>query len=140
MKDYYPKSIKRKLSKDIYMRALFSIRALPRLKEKAADLLDEEYKQEVHVQTSNKKNSPTEIKAIRREKTLREIEQVEKAFLTIPEEYRAMIMNNIINQMPMEMIVGASTKTLSRMRMKVIIEVAHNTGLIDDYEYQEARK
>ena len=60
--------------------------------------------------------------------------------MTIPEEYRGMIMNNIINQMPMEMIVGASTKTLSRMRMKVIIEVAHNTGLIDDYEYQEARK
>jgi len=136
MKDYYPKAAKRKIPQDIYLRSLNTIRALPRLQEKASQLLHETYKQDVHVQTS-KKISPTEIIAMRREKTLKEIEQIEKAFETVPEEYRLMLKKNIIERVPMEMIAGASPKTISRMRLRVIIEVARNTGLIDEYEYKE---
>lgn len=138
MRYYKPKKYKT-LPADVYRRAIDAVRAYPRLEEEVANMIDERHAPDVPVKNKEPSN-PTASIAERREKKLKEIAIIDKALNTIPVEYQNMIYENIVDLKPMANIEGVSRATLTRYRMKVIVEVAHSTGLIDDAEYEGIRK
>lgn len=138
LKDYKSKKYKL-LPNDVYVRTLWTIRSYERIEKELQDMIDERHVEEVQVRNRTPGN-PTAKIAERREKKLKELAAIDKALNTIPTEYQQMVYDNIVRYKPMHTISGASERTLSRYRMKVIVEVARNKGYIDDVEYEAIRQ
>lgn len=137
MKHYQPKNYR--LPQDVYLRAIYSIKALPRLYAEVNDFIHEQPRSEVPAKT-NKPSAPVAAIAERREKKLKQIDAVEEAFRQIPEEYRDAIKANIIDEVPRSNFIGIAPRTISRWRAVVVLEVAKNTELIDLAEYEKIKK
>ena len=131
-KEYKPQMY-RDMPQDVYNRALWCIRAKDRLMSELDDMIDARHTEEVPVKNREPSN-PTAKIAEQREAKLARVQMIDRAFKCIPEEYREMVYLNITGT-PMREIEGASEGTLHLYRKRVLIEVAHSTGDIDDAEY-----
>lgn len=136
-RNYQPKAYR--LPQDIYLRSLYTIRALPRLYAEVNDLIHEQPRAEVPAKT-NKPSAKVAVIAERREKKLKQIQAVEDAFRRVPEEYRDAIRANVIDEVPRSNFIGISARTISRWRAVVVLETAYNTELIDQQEYEKLQK
>ena len=129
----YKRKIYRDLPDDIYKRALEYIRGRERLESELADLIDARHVSEVPVKNRTPSN-PTAKIVEQRESRKDKLRIIDDAFNCIPEEYRTMVYRNITGT-PMYEIEGASGGTLHTYRKRVLIEVAHRTGDMDEVEY-----
>ena len=136
--DYLPKKMQ-SMDAYTYQITLGAIRGYKDMKKKADDLIDARKHQEVKVQ-SNSIGNPTARIAEEREELLRYISAVDKAFSTIPEEYRPLIKKNIAEKVAAYKIAGAHPNTIYTYRKRVIIETAYNLKLIDDRQYRSLKK
>ena len=136
--DYFPKKLNN-MDAYTYHITLWTIRGYKDMKKKADDLIDARKHQDVKVQ-SNSIGNPTARIAEEREELLRRISAVDKAFNTIPEEYRDIVKENIAKQKAAYKIAGAHHNTIYTYRKRVIIETAYNLKLIDDRQYRSLKK
>lgn len=125
------------LPKDIYYRALWYVRALPRLYDEVDNALHEQPKQDIPVR-STIPGRPVERIVSKREKKLKHIETVEQAFRVIPVEYKDLVFNSILgNNIG---ITRDKQRTVARYKRRVLIEVAYLTELIDEKDIKRILK
>lgn len=136
MGKYIPKI--NKLPNYIYRTTVDFIRGYDEMESELEDMIMEKHVEEIPVKNKTPGN-PTAKTAERRERKLAKVKAIDKAFNTVPAEYQGMLFDNIVYETPMEEIEGASRATLTRYRVRIIVEAAHNLEFIDDIEYGEIK-
>ena len=125
MKDYKPVNW---IEHSLYMRIIYTIRDLDRLKEEH-DLIIEESPMPPDGQPRGTGTSdPTFSKANKVLRLHDDIVAVESALQSIPEEYRKGLMRNIINRERFPEY--ADRKTWSKWKRRFIQKVGENLGLL----------
>lgn len=141
MRDYVPKSTR--LPQDVYNRALWHIRGYDRIKEELADLVEQSPPTQDGQPHGSSIGDPTSEAAMRRERLRRDLAIIEESLLDIPEEYRAVILENTARRTPLSRIPAAdyaSAPTWSKHRMTFITGVATRAGYADSALMLEAAK
>lgn len=126
MKEY--QSVKERiLPKDVYMTTIHMIRGYYRRKENLEDLMDERPDPNQPQVKGGTKGSPTETKAIKREKDRDVVTAIDEALKTIPEEYRHGVWQKVMYNAPYP--DDAAPKTYSNYKSLFVIRVAIYLGL-----------
>lgn len=139
MRNYQEKKYRKILQPHVYQTALRYLKSYDALQEDLQNIIDEQHRAEVPIKNRTPSN-PTLSIVERRENKYRQVQKIRTAFEKIPEEYRKMVELNTVKGVPMKDIEGASHSTLSRYRIRLVLEVARNFELITEYEYSEALK
>ncbi|MCR5109831.1 MAG: hypothetical protein K6B38_02845 [Ruminococcus sp.] len=111
-----------KLPHHLYMRMLYLVRDYERIRSEREDILNASPPADGIPHTGM--GNPTEQKAIRLCELGNKCAAIEKAYESIPPEYRKAIWNNICYQSPYPIIAGEAT--YKRWRCRFIYEVAKN--------------
>lgn len=131
MREYQP--ISAKMEKSLYLRTLGFVRDYPRMRREADLLLIPDnmgINTDGQPRGSNTSDQVAEI-AARRESILADIAAIEQAAALIPNEYRNVVLENVINRTPIKEIVEgdyAHRNTWSHYRGLFILYVAQNKG------------
>ena len=128
MRDYQPKKSKYVLPPSVWHRTLWLIRDHDRLQAEADRLLDITCRpSEIPVTKGGIHSDPVVKAVIKRERFLKDVEVVDKALETIPEEYRSGVWQSIQGgHYPMD----ADRCTYSRWKSRYIHDVAAAMGYI----------
>lgn len=132
MRNYQPKNSRETfLPRSLYIRVISAIKDYPRLKKEYDDILLESGSGGMGV-SSSVKTSPTEIKALKRmQKYSNDIAAIEEPLLLIPEEYRALVLNKIINDKYVDSrLFYVNRRTISRWKSVYIYAVAEKLNLV----------
>ena len=116
------------LPKDVYMTTLHIIRGYYRRKENLQDMLDESPDPDQAKAKGGTPGSPTESKAVRREKDRDVVAAIDKALGSIPKEYRHGVWQKVMYNAPYP--DDAHITTYSRYKADFVIMAAHNLGLV----------
>lgn len=129
MRDYQrKKQSKYILPKAVYHQSLWKIRDYYRLKEAAEDLM---YSSNNSEDNTSRTNIPSDVVAstvVKRDKFLFTVDNIDKALIEIPIEYRKAIWDNIQYEMPYP--IYADRSTYGRYKSKLIYLVADKLELI----------
>ena len=126
MRDYQRKG-KYILPQAVYHTAIWRIRDYYRIKKLAEDIINENATMD-GLPKSNAISDTVAQKAIKREKYLSEIKQIDNALLEIPQEYRVGVWNSVLFRQPYPL--DATRVTYSRYKSKFIYFVSKNLKLI----------
>lgn len=127
MREYQTKREKI-LPKDVYMTTLHIIRGYYRRKENLQDMLDESPDPDKAKAKGGTPGSPTETKAVRREKDRDVVAAIDKALDAIPKEYRHGVWQKVMYNAPYP--DDAHISTYSRYKADFVIMAAYNLGLV----------
>lgn len=127
MRDYQRKG-KYILPQAVYHTAIWRIRDYYRIKKLADDIISENTAVMDGMPKTNSTSDTVAQKVIKRDRYLKEIENIDSALLEIPQEYRNGIWNNI--QFRQSYPMDATRVTYSRYKSKFIYCVSRNLKLI----------
>lgn len=124
----YQTSKEKVLPKDIYMTTLHYIRGYYRRKENLQDKVDASPDpRQPHIKGGTK-GSPTETKAMQREKDRDIVAAIDRALETIPEEYRRGVWQKVMYNAPYP--DDAAVSTYSNYKADFVIRAARYLGLV----------
>lgn len=126
---WYPKGAEEmNITREQYFSTIWFIRDYENMKAEAEDLLDQSPVNDGQPRGSGT-SDPTAQAAERRERVLRSIKCIEDAFAIVPEEYRAVLYENIVHQRPLYQVAPKAyiaDTTLQYWRVVFVAEVARN--------------
>ena len=126
MREYQTKREKI-LPKDVYMTTLHIIRGYYRRKENLQDMLDESPDPDKAKAKGGTPGSPTETKAVRREKDRDVVAAIDKALDAIPKEYRHGVWQKVMYNAPYP--EDAAPKTYTNYKAEFVIRAAKYLGI-----------
>ena len=129
MRDYQRKS-KYVLPATVYHQTLWTIRDYQRMKDEAESLLIDSGKEMDGMPHGSPSPNGVINKVIRRDAFLEKCQAIEKAFQTIPQEYRQGVVDSIMYHAAFPN--NADRSTDGRYKSKVIYMAAYNLGLITE--------
>ncbi len=116
------------ITREQYFSAVWFIRDYDNMLEEAQDLLDQSPVQDGQPK-GNTTSDPTAAAAERRENITRRIKCIEDALKVVPEEFRAILIENVAHQVPLYKCAPEaylSDSGLQHWRVRFICEVALN--------------
>lgn len=124
MRDYQRKKhTKYIIDRVVYQKTIWVIRDYYRLKDICDSLIEESPEPNFNkVQSTNKITNQTENIVMKRDKYITQVKVIENALLSIPEEYRKGIWNNIMYNAAYP--IYADRSTYGRWKSKFIYQVA----------------
>ena len=127
VRDYQPKKSKYVLPKPVYHQAIWIARDYNRWVEELQEIDKKDTDVNSYIK-SNVPGNPIETMYLKKESYLDNINKMEQAVETIPEEYRKGVWNNVVNYKAFPL--DADRTTYSRYKSKLIKEIAERFDLL----------